>query len=142
MKLAIVGSRDFNSYHYLAKSIDVYFPLDTIDQIISGGAGGADSLAKRFATQCGIDYKEFPADWNTYGKSAGYRRNVDIVKSCDILVAYWDGKSNGTRHSINIALKDKKPILLFIYTERKIITFNWEKIINDSYKLETETVQA
>ena len=132
MKLAIVGSRGFSHYNYLDKSIQVYFPIQSITGIVSGGAIGADALGKRFATDHKLLYTEYPADWNKHGKAAGYIRNVEIVNNCDVLIAYWDAVSKGTRHSINIARKTDKPTLIFLYAKQQIITFNWESIIGDA----------
>ena len=56
--------------------------------IISGGAKGADTLAKRYAAENNIPMKEFLPNWDTFGKSAGYLRNKEIVENCDGLVAF------------------------------------------------------
>jgi hypothetical protein len=101
VKLAIVGSRTFNDYELLKNT--VYRIKSSVLQIISGGAKGADSLAKRYADDNDIELVEFIPDWNKYGRSAGFRRNVEIVENCDALIAFWDGVSNGTNHSINLA---------------------------------------
>jgi hypothetical protein len=52
------------------------------------------------------------AEWNKFGKSAGYRRNVTIVEHSDIIVAFWDGKSKGTQHTINIAKEKGKGLII------------------------------
>lgn len=129
MNVAIVGSRGFKNYEYLEKSISIYFK--SISKVISGGAKGADSLAKRFAQEKNIEYIEYPADWDQHGKAAGFIRNLEIVNNCDVLVAYWDSVSNGTKHSINIARKTDKPVLIFLYTKQQIITFNWDEMLED-----------
>lgn len=106
MKLAVVGGRDFEDYRLLYDSL---WPITRFDtEIISGGARGADSLAERFAMQCLLNYTEFPADWEQYGKRAGYLRNKLIVDECDQLIAFWDGESKGTKHSIDLAKKAGK----------------------------------
>ena len=106
MKLAIVGSRDFDDYEFLKKIIN-YHPCT---QIISGGARGADTMAKRYAAEHGIPMQEFFPDWYAHGKSAGFLRNEQIVESCDELVAFWDGKSRGTQHSMTMAEEAGKPV--------------------------------
>jgi hypothetical protein len=113
MKLAIVGSRDFDNYDLLEDYILENFESEGLT-IISGGAIGADNLAKTFAFANNVQYLEFPADWRTHGKSAGYKRNVQIVDACDSLVAFWDGVSKGTKHSIDLAIKQDK-LLKIIY---------------------------
>lgn len=81
--------------------------------IISGGARGADTLAEQFAQEYSYVTKIFPANWDKYGKAAGPIRNKQIVDHCDILVAFWDGTSRGTKHSIDIAEKQGKPVIIF-----------------------------
>lgn len=117
MKLAIVGSRNFNDYD---KFLDGIFLLiagssGMWDKIISGGAKGADLLAKRYADYYGVDYVEFPADWDKFGKSAGFRRNQQIVDACDMVLAFWDGKSRGTADTIVKARIAKKPTFIVYF---------------------------
>jgi len=113
MRLAIVGSRTFNDYGRLAVTIHNHFYLVQITEIISGGAKGADSLAKKYTRQfLNIKYKEFPAEWNIYGKSAGFLRNQTIVDNCDMVLAFWDGQSRGTADTIAKAKKAKKPTFI------------------------------
>lgn len=71
--------------------------------IISGGAKGADSLAKRYAIEHSIPIREHLPNWELHGKSAGYIRNKQIVDDCDFLVAFWNKKSKGTANSITLA---------------------------------------
>ncbi len=107
MKVAIVGSRGFTNYQLLKKYMDECGLK--ITAIISGGAAGADSLARRYAKENNIELVEFKADWSQ-GKGAGYKRNVDIINNSDWVFAFWDHSSKGTKHSIDISKKFKKPI--------------------------------
>ncbi len=106
MKLIVAGSREFNNYDLLKKSIQENFQRYEVEEIVSGTARGADTLGEQFAIEYSIPIKKFPANWDLYGKSAGYRRNVEMADYADALIAFWDGKSKGTGHMINIA-KDK-----------------------------------
>jgi len=111
MKAAIVGSRTFNDYDALRESID---SLNIhIDEIISGGAKGADSLAERYARENEIAITIFPAEWKKYGRAAGMIRNRDIIKSADVVIAFWDGESKGTKNSIDLAEKHGKILHVF-----------------------------
>ena len=115
MKLAVVGSRTFNDYAVLATWIDgvfYQFANESEEGIISGGARGADKLAADYAENRDIEYIEFPAEWDKYGKSAGFIRNQQIVDACDIVLAFWDGKSRGTADTIEKAKKAKKPTFI------------------------------
>ncbi|MEO5581136.1 MAG: SLOG family protein [Saprospiraceae bacterium] len=71
--------------------------------MVSGTARGTDMLGERYADEKGIPKKQFPADWPKYGKSAGYKRNTEMAKYADSLIAFWDGKSRGTKHMIDLA---------------------------------------
>lgn len=73
--------------------------------IISGTAKGADTLGERYAEEKSYEVWRYPADWNTYGKKAGYIRNEKMAQVADALVAFWDGKSRGTKHMIDLAYK-------------------------------------
>lgn len=99
--MIIAGSRSFKDYSLLCKTIDDLFPHPIT--IISGHARGADKLGEAYAQSKGYDVKVMPADWDRYGKSAGYKRNKNMADISDALVAFWDGKSRGTMHMINLA---------------------------------------
>lgn len=106
MKLIVAGSRDFDNYDRLSDILDTVwleselYPLE----VVSGGARGADRLGERWADEAGCTVKRFPADWETHGKAAGIMRNIEMAQYADALVAFWDGKSKGTRHMILSAM--------------------------------------
>ena len=110
MNLAVVGSRTFNNYELLENEI-LKSKLN-IGCIVSGGAKGADKLAERFAMKYNLDTNILLPEWDKYGKSAGYRRNKDIIDACDICIAFWDGESTGTKHTIDLAQEVKKPLII------------------------------
>jgi len=122
MKLAVIGGRDFDNYTLLANILwDLLKVKGTISQdtIVSGGAKGADSFAKKYAKEESIPYLEFPAEWDKYGKSAGFLRNQTIVDNCDMVLAFWDGESRGTADTIAKAKKAKKPTFIVYYSKPK-----------------------
>lgn len=108
MKVAIIGSREFNDYELLCNSLEKV--KDKITLIISGGARGADSLAERFASENNIKTLIYKPDWDKFGKRAGFLRNKDIIAAADIIVAFWDGASKGTESGINLAEQYEKRI--------------------------------
>lgn len=111
MNIAVVGSRSFKDYDLLRKElleIIVKLPLDEEICIVSGGANGADSLAEQFAKDQGYKTQIFYPEWDKYGRSAGIIRNRYIVEACDMLVAFWNGWSRGTNHSIGLAKANHK----------------------------------
>lgn len=74
--------------------------------IVSGGARGTDTLAERFAEEKGYKKEIHYAKWHLLGPCAGYLRNHAVVNDADMVVAFWNGISKGTRHVINIAKRD------------------------------------
>ena len=105
-RVIIAGSRNFNDYDLLKSVCDELLSLKIHSHeivIISGTAYGADKLGERYAGEYGFKVERYPADWGTYGKSAGYRRNEEMAKIADALIAFWDGESKGTMHMINLA---------------------------------------
>lgn len=106
MKLAIIGSRTFDNYDFLTEILEPHKSKVTL--VISGAAKGADSLGEKWAIQNKIETLIFPANWKKYGKRAGFIRNEDIIKNCDYVIAFWDGKSKGTAHSISLCKKLNK----------------------------------
>lgn len=96
------GSRSFSNYRLLFDKMD-YFLKNIQDQIciLSGNARGADQLGERYAQEKGYKLLLFPANWQLYGKRAGYIRNLQMVKQANALVAFWDGQSKGTKHAID-----------------------------------------
>jgi hypothetical protein len=104
MKLAVVGSRSFFNYKMLSDKLSKL----EITEIVSGGAFGADYLAEQYAKEHKLPITVFKPDWDKYGKSAGYIRNKLIVDYAEQCIAFWDGKSKGTKNTIDLAKKEKK----------------------------------
>jgi hypothetical protein len=102
MRIIVAGGRDFNDYELLKEKLDNE-SLSSEDTIISGDARGADRLGERYAKEHCIWCTKYPAKWDKYGKSAGYIRNAEMASNADALIAFWDGKSRGTKHMIDIA---------------------------------------
>ena len=118
MKLLIAGSRDFNDYSYLNERISRIQDNNVINFIISGKAQGADTLGTRFALEHSIEIKEYPAEWDLYGKSAGMIRNKLMGEEADRAVIFWDGKSRGTKNMMDIMKKLHKPCTVYFYNEQ------------------------
>lgn len=105
MKVIVAGSREFNDRELLDRTMRRLYGSQGII-VLSGMARGADTLGKEWAEENGVVVDKHPADWDRYGKSAGPIRNREMAKEADALVAFWDGKSVGTKHMINCALLD------------------------------------
>jgi predicted Rossmann fold nucleotide-binding protein DprA/Smf involved in DNA uptake len=106
IKLAVIGSRTFTDYKLLCLTLDKY----EISAIVSGGADGADSLGQRYAKDKGLKILIIYPNWNKDGKSAGFKRNREIIEKCDKVVAFWQNDSKGTANSISIAKELNKEV--------------------------------
>lgn len=112
MKTIIAGSRDFLDYHHLTKVMSEISWIPT--EIVSGTARGTDRLGEKWAYENNIKLVKFPADWNTYGKRAGYIRNDQMACYADAAVIFWLNESKGTKHMIDLA-KKRNLLLKLIY---------------------------
>lgn len=102
MKVAVIGSRGLT-----VANLNEYLPENTAE-IISGGAKGIDSCAKQYALQNGLIYTEFLPEYERYGKGAPLRRNLKIIEAADLVIAFWDGESRGTKYVIDKCAELKK----------------------------------
>jgi hypothetical protein len=114
MKVAIVGSRTFNDYEKFKEEISK-IDIDVFPVILTGDAKGADKLARIFANKRGDDLIVFkPVNryienaYGLLGNNCYFARNKQIVDNCDFLIAFWDGKSGGTKMTINYAKQQNK----------------------------------
>ena len=112
MRIAVVGSRCVTDYEYVKHVLDQLVNPD-LDVIVSGGARGADSLARRYAHEYGMRFTCHEAEWNKWGKQAGFVRNKVLVADVDRVIAFHDGKSNGTKNTLYLARKSKIPVIVF-----------------------------
>lgn len=116
LRLAVVGSRDFKDYTLMQEVLDTFIkktrPVRVV--VISGGAKGADRLAVRWAQSRNFPTSVFLPKWirqdGSKDLTAGFARNKLIVDNCDVMFAFWDGKSRGTKNSIDLATKARKQV--------------------------------
>lgn len=95
MRVAVIGSRNV-----IIDNLQDYLPIETTE-IVSGGARGVDTCARRYALSHGLKLTEFLPEYEKYGKSAPLRRNITIINNADLVLAFWDGKSRGTKFVID-----------------------------------------
>jgi len=114
-KVIVAGGRTFKDMRLAFEELDrLLIDKGETVEIVSGGQCttdpktgrkyGADYIGEKYATtyrHCKLT--KFPADWNTHGKSAGPKRNRQMAEYADALVAFWDGKSHGTKNMIDYA---------------------------------------
>ena len=108
MKVAIIGSRKLN-----VENLQDYLPEGT-DEIVSGGARGIDTCARNYALKNDLKLTEFRPEYNKYGRGAPLKRNETIVNYADMVLAFWDGESRGTKFVINYCEKVGKECKIFL----------------------------
>ena len=108
MKIAIIGSRNLT-----AENLGEYLPPECTE-IVSGGAKGIDSCAADYARANGLTLTEFLPDYKKYGRGAPLVRNKQIVDYADLVIAFWNGESKGTRFTVNYAQKQGKPVKIVV----------------------------
>jgi len=107
MKVAVVGSRNL-----WVDDLGKYLP-DGVTEIISGGARGVDTCAREYAIAHGIKLTEFLPDYDRYGRGAPLYRNITIIEHADLVMAFWDGKSRGTKFVIDKCKERGIPVKIF-----------------------------
>lgn len=107
MKIAIIGSRNLT-----INNLEKYIPA-SVTEIVSGGAKGIDTCARKYAQANNIKLTEFLPQYNKYKKSAPLKRNLQIINYADIVIAFWDDKSSGTAHVINNCKKINKRVIVY-----------------------------
>ena len=114
MKILICGSRDWDDTSIIQDRLE-QLPRDT--EILHGNAPGADRIAAAIALMLGLSVTSFPANWKRYGKSAGLKRNIEMLdENPDLVIAFQKNKSRGTQHTIDNAIA--RGIQLEIFSER------------------------
>ena len=111
MKVAVIGSRGL-----LVDGLGKYLPDDTTE-IISGGAKGADASAREYALRHGMKLTEYLPEYSRYGRSAPLKRNITIIENADLVLAFWDGASRGTKFVIDNCEKRNIPIKIYVFTK-------------------------
>ena len=115
MKVIIAGSREITDFALVKQAVDA--STFKITEVVSGTARGVDKLGEHWASLYEIPIKTFPAEWDTFGKPAGFVRNVKMAEYADALIAIWDGKSRGTKHMIDQAKLKLLKVFIYIVKE-------------------------
>jgi hypothetical protein len=153
MKVLICGSRGMTIY---TKDIDCifsnlgfivdynvtgrawrkYYSNHYITEIISGGAVGPDTAALIWAELNGCSRTVFLPEWEKHGNLAGIIRNKKMVKECDVCIGFWDGKSRGTKFTLEYATKSGKKTYVVEYSNKGIPDIKWDisELIYEPYK--------
>lgn len=113
MKVAVIGSRGLR-----VDNLEKYLPKETTE-IVSGGARGIDACAREYAVRNKIKLTEFLPEYERYGRSAPLKRNLLIIDYADYVLAFWDGKSHGTKYVIDNCKKKNKTVRILVKTENQ-----------------------
>lgn len=118
-RIIIAGGREFNDPDYMAECMDGVLRIHGGDklEVVSGGARGADALGEEWANSKMIPVDVKDAEWKVYGRRAGLIRNDEMAMTSQVLCAFWDGHSTGTRHMIYSALKNGLEVHVFRYKD-------------------------
>lgn len=138
-RVIIAGGRDFQNYQLLKDKCDAILANKRqIHNIIvvSGTARGADSLGERYAHERAYTIERHPANWDTDGKAAGPIRNAQMADVADALIAFWDGRSRGTRNMIDVATSKGLLVRTILYNNIHVdmnntkINAKWVELID------------
>lgn len=118
-RILITGSRSWTNAALISKAM--------ADAIINAGALqhetwivhgdcpiGADNLAHNIAAQWGANVEAHPAEWDEYGKAAGFIRNAEMVNlGADVCLAFIKDNSKGASHTLDLANRAGIPVQVF-----------------------------
>jgi hypothetical protein len=121
MKIVVCGSRTIEDAPYIKACLDKSKFRPSMTGIITGGAGGVDTIAYWWARFNGLPCSVYRAQWSTHGRAAGPIRNHKMAIECDGVIAIWDGKSRGTDNMISQAEKAGKSVEIWTRTSDTII---------------------
>ena len=107
MRVAVIGSRGLHVEH-----LEDYLP-EGVTEIVSGGAKGIDTCARNYALAHGLALTEFLPEYEKYGRGAPLRRNITIIEYADFVLAFWDGRSRGTKYVIDNCKKRNIPVAVY-----------------------------
>ena len=109
MRVAVIGSRGL-----WVDDLAKYLPKETTE-IVSGGARGIDACAREYALRHGLKLTEYLPEYSRYGRAAPLKRNITIIENADLVLAFWDGVSRGTKYVIDNCKKRNIPVEVTIF---------------------------
>jgi len=113
MRVAVIGSRGLQ-----VRGLGEYLPKETTE-IISGGAKGIDACAREYALRHGLKLTEYLPEYSRYGRGAPLKRNITIIENADLVLAFWDGSSKGTKYVIENCKKRNIPVQVYLIASER-----------------------
>lgn len=113
-KVAMATIRECSDFALVSDILHRAFDPDMDKfEFLTGGNGGADALAERFALQNGIPYEVQNPDWERDGKSAAFKRNERMLQRADEALVITDGRDAATLQMISLARRSGKRVRVF-----------------------------
>lgn len=98
--VGIVGTTEYPNTAIIEATVKLIYDINPDTVIVSGEGGNVDNTTLNYAKKLRMNRLEFPAQWDRFNKRAGFIRNPYIADMSDYLIAFWDGKSNGTKDAL------------------------------------------
>lgn len=121
VRIVVAGSRSYNDYTQFCELMSSYmwkygrFEKDQILFITGRAKRGPDDMIVRWCQDNDYEWSDFYADWDAYGKSAGYIRNAEMAKVATHVLVFWDRISRGSKNMIDLAMKEKARIKTTVF---------------------------
>ncbi len=118
--ILVCGSRTFTNWELMQCTLNEANQRSEVSRVIHGGAAGADRMGGRWGKMMALDVVEVLPEWGKYGLSAGYKRNLVMLDMLDVellgeVVAFWDGTSRGTKHTIQHANERELEVTVILF---------------------------
>lgn len=117
-KVVVCGSREFEDYRILEKTLDKLLEGIEVESIISGGCRGTDTLVKRYCLERRIIFTEVKPQYTLFGKGAPLKRNKQMAELGTSTIGFWDGKSTGTLDMLRKAKDAKHEYICYYHTKK------------------------
>jgi hypothetical protein len=118
-RILVTGDTKFNNYFLAYQKLKELIPERSI--IVTGASEGVDLIAEIYADTEGFVHEPYPIDWNTYGKSAAYIRNKELIRMCRHAVIFWDGRDEKTKRLIDSYNERKGKPVVIEYEEKDLV---------------------
>lgn len=119
MRILVCGGRDYADRDCLCYVLNLTLGELGAFTVVQGDCRGADRMAGDWAIKHGMKVEVYPANWDVHGKAAGFIRNKEMVEVADRVIAFWDGQSKGTAHTIELAQSRNIPVYVVKYKQGK-----------------------
>lgn len=105
MRILVTGSRTWQDVDTIRNVLGGYLRDYPGSVVVSGACpNGADAIAEFIAEEHGAEVERHPAEWDLYGKRAGFVRNGQMVNlGADLCLAFIKNNSKGATMTADMA---------------------------------------